>query len=266
MPGYEILSDKLLIEAHLRLAPDLNLYHLGDLDEFFWKETRWYARIDGGEIRALALLYTGEDPPVLLAITHNNEEAMSALLNDLIPDLPERVYAHLSPGLDRMFRPVYSAEDHGKHYKMSLVRPKALELWDTSAVIPLSMADLPRLEALYAAAYPDTWFNPRMLETGQYLGIEDEDGRLLCVAGVHVYSPEFRVVALGNITTLPEERGRGLGSTVMAGCCQRLLESVDLIGLNVRCDNLAAVKTYQKVGFEVVGVYQEWMFRSVIIR
>jgi predicted GNAT family acetyltransferase len=76
---------------------------------------------------------------------------------------------------------------------------------------------------------------------------------------VHVYSAEYRVAALGNITTHPDHRGRGLATAVTAGCCKHLLESVELIGLNVRADNAAAIRAYEKIGFEVRAVYHEWM-------
>ena len=46
---------------------------------------------------------------------------------------------------------------------------------------------------------------------------------------------------------------------VTAGCCKRLLETVDLIGLNVRSDNAPAIQAYQQIGFEKVGEYHEWM-------
>ena len=262
MCAYQILTDRERLESYLRGTPDLNLYHIGDLDDFFWPHTRWYARVREGQIRALTLFYTCEDPPVLLAITHHNQEAMSALLGDLIPDLPDRVYAHLSPGMIRYFKYRYATVHHGKHYKMTLVRPEDVYYWDTYRVVPLGIEDLERLEVLYSAAYPETWFNPRMLETDTYVGIPDADGRLLSAGGVHVYSSRYRVAALGNIATLPEERGQGLAALVTAGCCKRLLEQVDLIGLNVRRDNHAAIRAYQKVGFEVVGVYDEWMLSS----
>jgi RimJ/RimL family protein N-acetyltransferase len=57
----------------------------------------------------------------------------------------------------------------------------------------------------------------------------------------------------------PDHRGRGLATAVTAGCCKHLLESVELIGLNVRADNQAAIRAYEKIGFETRAVYHEWM-------
>jgi ribosomal protein S18 acetylase RimI-like enzyme len=254
-----ILADKIRMAAYLRKFPAINLYHLGDLDPFFWPHTRWVSRMDEDTITALALIYTGEDPPVLLAILNQNEAEMRALLADLVHELPVQVYAHLSPGLETCFEGIYSLDSHGPHDKMELTDPGKVIEADTHQVIPLTLKDLPRMKTLYQAAYLESWFNPRMIETGQYVGIEDQAGLLVAVAGVHVYSPEFRVAALGNIATLPEHRGRGLAKMVTAGCCKLLLDTVDLVGLNVRSDNLPAIRAYQTIGFKKVGVYKEWM-------
>jgi hypothetical protein len=78
---------------------------------------------------------------------------------------------------------------------------------DGSEAVALSAADTEELLALYAASYPGNWFVPRMLETGFYFGIRR--GRaLVSVAGVHVFSPQYKVAALGNITTRPDARGQ----------------------------------------------------------
>ena len=76
-----------------------------------------------------------------------------------------------------------------------------------------------------------------MLATGRYLGIR-HDGRLVCVAGVHVHSPTWGVAALGNVATLPELRGQGLARGACAALCLLLLEDgIETIALNVRADN-----------------------------
>jgi ribosomal protein S18 acetylase RimI-like enzyme len=253
------LNNKSQIETYLRRFARFNFYHLGDLDEFFWPHTRWYARQQGGEIRALVLLYTAPEVPVLLAILNDNQTEMEALLAELVPTLPEKVYAHLSPGLDDLFMPDYQLKHHGEHYKMVLTDPAKLDAFDTSQVIPLSREHLPELEALYQAAYPGNWFDARMLDTGQYVGVRSAQGALICVAGVHVFSRKYRVAALGNITTHPDFRGQGHAATATAGLCTRVLDQVDVIGLNVHTDNHAAIRTYQKIGFEIVTTYHEWM-------
>jgi predicted GNAT family acetyltransferase len=124
-------------------------------------------------------------------------------------------------------------------------------------VVPLGPDDLDEALAFYARAYPGTWFEPRMLETRRYVGIR-EAGDLVCVAGVHVWSPEWRVAALGNVATLPEARGRGLATAACAHLCRTLLsDGIDTISLNVRADNVAAIAAYEKLGFAHAADYVE---------
>ena len=110
----------------------------------------------------------------------------------------------------------------------------------------------------YRTSYPGNWFDPRMLDTGCYLGVSHA-GRLTAVAGVHVVSEEFAVAALGNIAVDPSHRGRGLGRRVTAALCGLLLGKVRIIGLNVKADNHAAIGCYRRLGFERIASYEEYM-------
>jgi predicted GNAT family acetyltransferase len=156
----------------------------------------------------------------------------------------------------------YNLEHHGEHYSMGLTSPEKLELFDTENVVSVNHEHLSEIQELYTASYPRNWFNPRMLETGQYVGIRDAESKLISVAGIHVYSPTYRVAALGNITTHPAKRAQGLGTIISAGLCKKLLENVDSIGLNVKADNQAAIHTYEKIGFKKMAVYHEWTITS----
>ena len=258
----ETTSARAELAAYLQRFPHLNFYHLGDLDDFFFPHTTWYISRRSGEIDALALLYHGLQPPVLLAIENQNLEALTSLLASLQPHLPAQVYSHLSPGLEPALQPRFHLAHHGEHLKMALIRPGDLPAGTRLPIRPLTTADLPALNDLYAAAYPGNWFDPRMLETGQYLGLPVEDGSLVSVAGVHVYSPDYRVAALGNIATHPGYRGRGLASALTAALCRRLLPNVETIGLNVHSGNAPAVSLYENIGFEPTAVYHEYTLSS----
>ena len=86
------LHNKDIIERFLRQNAPIHLYELGDLDDFFWPYTTWYALEEGEQIQAIALLYTGLERPTLLPITENLP-AMSRLLELLLPILPGRFHA-----------------------------------------------------------------------------------------------------------------------------------------------------------------------------
>jgi ribosomal protein S18 acetylase RimI-like enzyme len=251
------LHDRDIIAAWLRRDPLLHLYALGDLDNFFWPYTSWYGLVEGGGLRQVILCYTGAPLLILHALANRQPDEMRALLRSIVHLLPRRIYTHLSAGLVDVFADDYRIEPHGAYDKMGLTDSAGLDAVDTSAVVRLQPADLAEVAALYDAAYPGNWFDPRMLETGHYYGVR-EDGALLSVAGVHVYSPRYRVAALGNITTHPAARGRGLATLATAKLCQELRRSVDQIGLNVRADNAGAIACYTKLGFTKTGEYGEY--------
>lgn len=257
---FQPLTDTREIAAYLRRDPDLHLYSLGDLDDFYRPYTTWYGIQEKGKITALALLYRGEHPPVLLALDRNPEN-LTDLLLDMQPELPETFYAHLSPGLSSVFQDGFQVTSHGTHQKMALRDPAALEGQNPGGIIQLTPTDQGRLREFYQKSYPGNWFNPRMLETGQYYGIEQE-GKLVSAAGVHVYSPRYRVAALGNIATHPDYRGQGLASRVTARCCRSLLQEVDHLGLNVLAENLPAGACYRKLGFETIADYGEFTIKK----
>jgi predicted GNAT family acetyltransferase len=129
------------------------------------------------------------------------------------------------------------------------------------SVVKLGASDLQGILDLYDKAYPGNWFDPRMLATGQYLGIED-GGTLIAIAGIHVYSPTYQVAALGNITTHPRFRGKGLSTYLTAVLCRQLFQNVDWIGLNVAASNTPAIRCYKKIGFAEHSKYEEVLVKS----
>lgn len=251
-----VVHDRSELAELLRRNPALHAYELGDLDDFFWPYTTWYRHGD-----SVALVYHGGEVPTLLALdAPERADTLAALLDGLAPLLPRRCYAHLSPGAETVLGKHFDIEPHGVHLKMALTDPGRLaDVPDDGAV--LTRADLPALTALYAEAYPGNWFDPRMLETGQYLGIR-RDRALVAVAGVHVWSPTYRIAVLGNVTTHPDQRNRGLARAAVAGLCRRMLPAVDQITLNVKADNAAALALYARLGFTPFARYEEITFTA----
>ena len=249
------LHDKSRIEAFLRKNVYLHIYSIGDLDDFFWPDTAWYGWEQGGEIQAVALLYTASADSTLLALSEQ-QDVMWELVRSIFHILPERFYAHLSPQVAETVEQQCQIKSYGKHYKMGLKNTALLQGIDCSQVIRLTENDLEDMLGLYKEGYPGNWFNARMLHTKQYFGLRLKN-RLISVAGIHVYSEKYKVAALGNIVTHPDYRGKGFGKAVTAGLCQSLSEHVDNIGLNVKADNAAAIALYEKLGFEIVGTYYE---------
>jgi predicted GNAT family acetyltransferase len=98
-----------------------------------------------------------------------------------------------------------------------------------------------------------------MVQTGWYYGIRQEQA-IVSVAGVHVYSAQYKVAALGNVTTHPSVRGRGLARTVCARLCQDLIQNgVEQIGLTVKTDNAPAIALYTILGFELIAEFGAYL-------
>lgn len=249
-----IVHARAWIRERLLRAPALHLYELGDLDDFFWPHTTWYARGD-----AIALVYAASELPILIAL---GDGAQVELLASLRDELPPRVYAHLSPGLIDSLLVRYVDEPHGEYLKMSLAEPGKLEGVDTAGIDRLGPEHREELLAFYERAYPGNWFDPRMLTVGHYFA-RREAGMIIAAGGVHVYSARERVAALGNIAVLPEARGRGLARQVTAAVCRSLRDTTDHVGLNVRTDNAPAIACYSALGFARVATYEEHLLTAL---
>ncbi len=250
------LDDRAQIEAFLRHDPELHVYGLGDLDDFFWPYTTWYGWEEGGELKDIAMIYTSRTLPTLVALSQQ-PAALGRLLTEITPLLPESFYAHLSPGAERAFSWPHLLESNGPHYKMSLRDAARVRRVDCPEAAPLTVRDSVDLVRLYQESYPGNWFDLRALETGQYFGLR-QDGRIVSVAGVHVYSERYAVAAIGNIVTHPAYRRRGYARQVTACLCRSMLGKVEHVGLNVRANNEAAIACYTGLGFQIVAPYGEF--------
>ncbi len=238
-----------------------HIYALGDLDPFFWPSTQWYGLKEDrdGPLLAVALLYLAPNVPTLLALDQEPQH-LRDLLEKLGPLLPRRFYAHIEHGLETIFQAQgWRMDPNGPHHRMALVGQPITKGIDTSRVQTLTEADLPELLEFYAHSYPGNWFDPRMLQTGRYVGIRGEDG-LRAVAGIHVHSLSYAVAALGNITTAPEHRRKGLGKATVAALVDTLHQEVDEVALNVHADNHGAIALYRALGFEIHCSFLEAMF------
>lgn len=254
--GLVRVQDKVLLERFLRADPLLHIYSLGDLDDFFWPHTRWYGWTTDGGLQAVILLYAGMDPPTVLAFGAA-DGPLTALMAAAEPSLPGQFYAHLSPGVEQPLKGTFQLSSPGRFLRYGLVDGDPIEQVDTSGTFRLLPADLDELLAFYQRAYPDNWFDPRMLETGQYFGWRP-GGELVSVAGIHVYSPAYGVAALGNVATVPAARRGGGARRVTARLCRSLRRELDTIGLNVKADNKGARAMYESLGFSVVAEYGEY--------
>lgn len=254
------LHDKQQIATYLAQNKYLHLYSLGDLDPFFWSSTIWFGNVIDDQIEAIILLYLGSKPATLIAFSENRTP-LNNLLTSIISFLPSTFYAHLDLDLQSVLSSKFNLESLGVHYRMALINPVQTVFKEFPHIVQLSMKDLMKIQDLYKRAYPNNWFDFRMLSTNHYYGMVI-DQQIVSIAGVHVYSPQYRVAALGNITTHPDFRGMGYATQVTSKLCRNLVQEDLKIGLNVKADNYPALKCYKKLGFEKTHTFEEFLVCS----
>lgn len=232
-------------------------YLIGDLDDFYFPLCTWpVIENDRGEIEDAILLYN--NPRFVCVQAFGQTDAFPRLLAETLPRLPDRFYCHYLEPYRDLFRQSFEEEPLSTHLKMKLDTfiPHHSEV---DAIRQLGIGDMGALFDLYEIAYPDRYFDERLLATGKFFGIF-EASKITAVAGVHVYSDTYKIAVPGSIATHPDYRGRGLGTKVTSRLIHELQQSVDLITLNVQHHNAAAIRCYEKLGFVKHCQYEEALF------
>lgn len=253
LPAPEPRSEPLveLFRRHRAVHP----YGLADLDEPYWRRSRWWRRGDAvvGEVGL-----PDDLEPIVYAVSADDPAGTLDLLAELaVAELPARFVMTGPCGLGDRLAPTHEVRWSSPHRKFHLRRPELLPADGDRPVRTLGPADVPALLELFATD-PDAgdFFHPGLLASGHYRGVDD-DGRLAAVAGVHVVSPANGVAAVGNVATHPAHRRRGLARAALARLCRDLLAEVDVVGLNVKTANVGAQRLYEAIGFEPVIDYDE---------
>lgn len=253
-------TDKTRLLEHFRKDTVLFAYHIGDLDDFHFPHCQWGATYGKSpRIDDVLLLYNGLQVPTVLAFGLTDK--FTGLLHDFMAVAPNHFHCHFQPQYRELLSQYGELRPNGTHLKMRLnVDRFAAAAHSRSrndpAIHCLHVSHEKELRRLYAEAYPDNYFHARMLQTGRYFGYL-ERGRLVAVSGVHVVSDEHRIAVLGNITTHPDWRGRGLAALLTGRLLSDFVHEGKMVCLNVKADNTPAIACYEKLGFERVHEYEE---------
>lgn len=231
-------------------------YALGDLDDAFWPQSEFYGTYMGDELVSLVLLYNGLDPVVLTAF--GDPHGVRAIFEE--QSLPREIYYLIVPEMESLLRSRYQLPKQEREWRMVL---------DHEKFSPPPKLDVAHLEPEHAGALAELYrhaagpgeeivaFSPWQIAHGMFYGVWD-GGELVATAGTHVWSESEGVVAIGNVFTRPEYRGRGYASACTAAVTWAALSvGLDTIVLNVRCDNTPAIHVYEKLGFRPYHVFLE---------
>jgi ribosomal protein S18 acetylase RimI-like enzyme len=234
------LSNKDEIRTILRRDPIWCVYALGDLTPRMFEKCRWFTP-------DLTMVLHDYGTSILFA--HGTGSIREALEHVRWP-------VHLQvqqDGLDEVARHA-AITDVKNMWRMAVDLTRATDSTESSEAIEtqrLGLIDIDALKRLYAdgestGESPD-FFYDSMVPNGIFFGVY-EGPELVAAAGTHLFAPDEGVAAIGNVYTRRDRRGKGLGRAVTSAVLRRL-RHVPTIGLNVRQDNLAAIRVYESLGF-----------------
>ena len=235
------MADVARIRTLLHEDRPWSLYALGDLDARRSKYCDWYVRG-----RSVALVYREFDTPILFAAGATDVLADVPAMDACLLHVPETFLAALEER--------FELESVTPVLRMSLDPMRFRKPADGAAVESLGPAHEGELRELYEdgrqrGEEPD-FFMPVQLGDGTFFGVR-EQGRLVAAGGTHLYSATESIGAVGNVYTRRSHRGRGLAAAVVSAIVERLIaRRTATIGLNVRVTNSAAIRLYERLGFE----------------
>lgn len=113
-------------------------------------------------------------------------------------------------------------------------------------LVELGVEDVPEMLELIELTQPGP-FAVRTLELGGYVGVRDDAGRLVAMAGERLAVDGF--VEVSAVCTRPELRGTGLGSALVRAVVAGIRARGDEAFLHVADNNMNALRLYLALGF-----------------
>jgi GNAT superfamily N-acetyltransferase len=240
------LDDRDRIRQILSQNPGYSAYALGQLEPGLFERTRWhFARGDTGT--GLVLHSRGGLGDA--TFIHGDADAVAAILS--IHPGPTHTYATCMPQHVEALQRVYRLSNQQPMMRMAVTRERFQARGSAAAAIPLSGADIRKVNALYASEGGPSYYVPEHIDAGVYRGIIT-GGRLVAVAGTHVVSRTEGVAVVGNVFTHPLHRGHGYATAVTSAVTATLLGFCDYVVLTVDPKNRPAVQSYKNLGYEQV--------------
>lgn len=146
-------------------------------------------------------------------------------------------------GPERELPPGWTLEDHLPGVQLD---GSAMVVAPDAEAVVLGPADVPEMLDLVARTRPGPFF-PRTHELGTYLGLRDDDGRLVAMAGERMRPPGWAEISA--VCTDPAHRGRGLANRLVRAVGAVIRERGDLPFLHTAAENVTAQRLYAQLGF-----------------
>ncbi|SHI59230.1 Acetyltransferase (GNAT) family protein [Clostridium cavendishii DSM 21758] len=233
------------------------MYHCSNIEKDFWEYSQFYGLYEGDKVIAMAIFIIKYGEPILLATSYCKEDKyQEILLEKLIVFLPSNLYSHLNIGSYKLLKNVNHVNSRCSFYNMKLNEDKFNFDNASENIVRINYEDKDKLIELFESSHPEYMLEEKYLKEGFFYGIWDKD-KLISVAGVFSNSEEMGVMQIGNVTTHYEYRNKGLAKQVITKLIMDNKRKNRKFVLNVKKDNLGAINVYKKLGFEIIGEFEE---------
>ena len=120
--------------------------------------------------------------------------------------------------------------------------------------VRLTSEYLDQIEELYSH-WRGNPFTEDQIHHGVLYGVTVQN-RLRAIAGTHVASECYQVAAIGGVFTHPDDRGKGYGTATTGAVAAELIDrGVRDVVLSVGRDNAAAIRIYERLGFDRYSLF-----------
>lgn len=116
---------------------------------------------------------------------------------------------------------------------------------ETASAVELGSGDVADMLDLVARTEPGPFW-PRTRELGTYLGVRDEDGALVAMAGERLRPPGWTEISA--VCTAPAARGHGHAARLVRALAARIRSRGERPFLHVAESNTAAIALYERLG------------------
>lgn len=178
---------------------------------------------------------------VFVAAADHSHEALEAVTTLVPPggeaSFVEHVDWPLPPGTARL-----------KHAVLTqMIAENGIGEPDTGLpLLELGDADAPEMLALATLCRPGPYL-ANTHKMGGFVGIRDDDGRLIAMAGERYQIGRFTEISA--VSTHPDARGKGLARNLMRVVGSRIAARGEIIFLHTYPDNHGAIALYEQLGF-----------------
>jgi ribosomal protein S18 acetylase RimI-like enzyme len=240
------VKSKNVVEASRKLLgkdPTNNILPLGDLYSPLFENSTVFAAIENEQIMGVCAVYHAfKTPSVVLGNTTN--DVKQSLLKHALEKV-SGTFISTCPLEDvPIFNKCSTVISEHREQQMTADPPNAFVNKKVS-VRQVEPNELESLNTFYLEQGAEAWV-PLQVEVGPYYCVK-QNGKIVSAAGVHIVTPQ--IAQLGNIITDEGYRNQGFATACTTALATHLASNGRIISLFVREDNTAAIRIYEKLGF-----------------